>query len=102
MFGFAGPIYHATHHSDFEFFHARIFIFPDRHAGTEIALDLLRHLLKESAGSASTTGAGGNLRSEAADPHGLENLLADKNFFCAIAVRGWRKRNANGIPYAFL
>src|SRR5579864_3752169 len=102
MFGFAGPIHHATHHSDFQFFDPRILVFPDRHAGAEIALDLLRHFLEESAGGATATGAGRDLWSEAANSHRLQNLLANKNLFSAIAVRSRCKRYANGIANAFL
>src|SRR6478736_5485100 len=102
MFGFAGPIDHATHHSDFQFFDSRILVFPHRHAGAEIALDLLRHLLEEGAGSPSAAGAGRDLRSEAANPKRLQNLLADKNLFSAVAVGGWCQRYADGIADAFL
>src|SRR5258708_37237658 len=67
MLGFAGTVDHATHHSNFEIFDSRILALPSRHAGAEIGLDLFRHFLEESAGGASATGAGRNLRSEAAD-----------------------------------
>src|SRR5579871_167993 len=102
MFGFAGPIDHATHHSNFKLFDTWILVFPDRHAGTEIALNLFSHLLEESAGRASASGAGGDLRSEAANPKRLQNLLADKNFFSAVAVGGRCERYADGVPDAFL
>src|SRR6185312_15665797 len=102
MFGFARPVYHATHHSDFQIFDSWILVFPDRHTGAEIRLDLLRHLLEESAGSASAAGAGRDLRSKAADAHRLQNLLADKNFFCAVSVRSGCERYADRIANAFL
>src|SRR6476659_5375297 len=102
MFGFAGAIHYATHHSNFQLFDPRILVSPDRHAGAEVALNLLRHFLEESACSASATGTGRNLRSEAANPQRLQNLLADKNFFSAVAVGGRRERHANGIPDTLL
>src|SRR5438270_8298740 len=102
MLGFAGPVDHATHHSNFQLFNPRILAFPDRHAGPEIRLDLLRHFLEESAGGASATRACGDLRSEAANPQGLQNLLAHKNFFRAITVGRRSKRYTDGVSNALL
>src|ERR1043166_2717879 len=102
MLGFTGSIDHATHYRDFEFFYPGILVFPHRHVGAEIALDLFRHLLEESAGGASASGTCRYLRGKAANSHGLQDLLADKNFFRAVAVGRGRKRNADGIANTFL
>ena len=48
------------------------------------------------------TGAGGNLRREAANAHGLRNLLAYGDLFGAIAIGRGGERHANGIADPFL
>ena len=75
---------------------------PDRHLFAQIGLDLVRHVLEEGAGGAAATGAGGDLRSEAAEFERLQNLLADDDFFGAVAVREAGQRGADGVADAFL
>src|SRR5258708_30090969 len=60
VFGFSGTVDHATHHRNFQFFNAGILRLPDRHIVAEIRLNLLRHLLEESAGRTSAAGTRGN------------------------------------------
>ena len=88
MFGFAGTVHHASHHGDFHFFNPRVALLPRRHLFPQVRLDLLGHFLEESAGGASTAGAGGDLWSETADSERLQNLLRDADFFSAIAAGG--------------
>ena len=83
---FAGAVDHAAHHGDFHFFDARVAVFPDGHLLAQVGLDLLGHFLEEGAGGASAAGAGGDLRGEAANAERLQNLLADADFFGAVAA----------------
>src|ERR1019366_9194671 len=75
---------------------------PHWHLLAHVALDLLGHLLEEGAGGAPATGACRDLRGEAADADGLQNLLRDCDLFSAVAIGHWRERHANGIAEAFL
>src|ERR1700722_11693970 len=59
VLGFSGAVDDAAHDRDFHFLNAGVGFFPD--------LNLLGHLLKESTGGAAASGAGGDLRSEAAN-----------------------------------
>ena len=102
MLRFPGSVDDATHHRDLHFFHARVLLFPHRHLGAQIVLDLVGHVLEEGAGSASATGAGGHLRGEAAQFQRLQHLLADEHFFGTIAVRKRGQRGANRVADTFL
>ena len=102
MFGFARAVYDASHNGDFHFFNADVFFLPQRHLLTQIVLDIVGHFLEERAGGASTAGACGYLRAEAANFKRLQNLLGYENLFGAISVRHRRKRGANRIADSFL
>src|SRR6202023_3802991 len=86
VLGFSGAVYDAAHHGYFHFFHASVAFFPDAHLLAQVGLDLLGHLLEESAGGATAAGAGGDLRSEAANAKRLQNLLRYADFFGAVAA----------------
>src|SRR5207245_3803357 len=58
--------------------------------------------VEEGAGGAAAARAGSNLRREAADSHGLQNLLRHPNFFATIAARRRRERDTNRVTNAFL
>src|SRR6266852_2186212 len=62
--------------------------FPDGHLLAQVSLDLLGHFLEEGAGGAAASGAGGDLRGEAANAQRLQNLLRYPHFFCAISAGG--------------
>src|SRR3984957_5937402 len=94
VFRFARAVDHTAHDGQLHLFHAHVAALPHGHLLAQVSLDLLRHLLEEGAGGASAAGAGGNLRREAANAHGLENLLRHANFFRAIAARRRRQRDA--------
>ena len=100
----AGAVDYASHDCDFHFFDAGIAVFPGGHLLAQVGLNLLGHFLEEGAGkcSAAASGAGCDLRGEAANAERLQNLLCDTDFFGAVAAGGGRKRNANGIADAFL
>ena len=63
---------------------------------------MLGHFLEEGAGGAAASGAGRDLRGEAADSERLQNLLGYADFFGAVAAGGGRERDADGIADAFL
>src|SRR5439155_10578086 len=96
VLGFAGTVDHASHHCNFHFFDAVVAALPYRHLLAQIGLNLLRHLLEESAGGASAAGTGSDLRRKAADSQGLKNLLRYPNFFAAVAVGRASQREVNG------
>src|SRR5262250_2325802 len=92
----------ASHHRDVQLLDACVLRFPHRHLLTEIALDLLRHLLEERGGRAPAAGARRDLRDEVAKAHGLEDLLGDLHLFGPIAARLGRERDADGVADAVL
>src|SRR5205823_1919852 len=75
---------------------------PHRHLFAQVRLNLLRHLLKESAGSAAASWTSGDLRSEAANSERLQNLLCDAHFLAAIAAGRGSKRDADSVADTFL
>src|SRR5215468_5029667 len=92
----------ASHHRDVQLLDACVLRFPHRHLLTEIALDLLRHLLEERGGRAPAAGARRDLRDEVAKAHGLEDLLGDLHLFGPITARLGRERDADGVANAVL
>ena len=91
MLRLAWSVHHASHYREFHLLDAWILFLPCRHAGAEIALNLLGHLLEESGSCSSAAWAGCNLRREAADPEGLQNLLCYQDLFAAVAIGSGRK-----------
>ena len=100
VLGFAGAIDDAAHDGELEFFDAGVGLAPDGHGVAEVVLNLLGELLEEGAGGASAAGAGGDLRGEAADAEGLENLLAGVDFFGAVTVGLGSEGDADGVSNA--
>src|SRR5215470_2569931 len=92
----------ASHYRDVQLLDACVLRLPYRHLLTEIALDLLRHLLEERGGRAPAAGARRDLRDEVAKAHGLEDLLGDLHLFGPIAARLGRERDADGVADAVL
>ena len=80
----------------------RVLLLPDRHLLAQVGLDLVRHVLEESAGGAAASGTGGHLRRETADAQRLQDLLGNDHFFGAVAVGQRREGSADGIADAFL
>src|SRR5262249_13608668 len=83
-------------------FDARVGTLPFRHLVAQVGLDLVGHLLEERAGGTAATGAGGHLRSKAADTEGLENLLGDHDLFGAVAVGHGGQGDADRVADALL
>src|SRR5215467_14799405 len=102
MLALAGPIHHASHHRDLHLFYLRVALLPDGHLPAEIALDLISHVLEESAGGSAAAGTGSDLGSEASQLQRLKDLLADDHLFGAIAIGKRRERSANGVANALL
>ena len=67
VLGFSGAIDDAAHDREFQLFYAGIAFAPCGHTVAEVELDLLRELLEKGTGGTSASGAGGDLRSEAAN-----------------------------------
>src|ERR1043166_794914 len=101
VLGFSGPVDHATHDRDLHRLDAGMGFLPPGHLHAEVGLDLVRHLLEEGAGGAAAAGAGGDLRSEAADAERLKNLLADDHLFGTVAIGHRGERSADGVADAF-
>src|SRR5437868_9904306 len=97
MLRLAGAVHNATHYRELHLFHSWILLLPRRHAGAQIALDLLGHFLEKSGSCSSAARTGRNLRSEAADAERLQDLLRDQNLLCAISVRRRCKRHTNSV-----
>src|SRR5581483_4759455 len=87
VFRFAGAVDDAPHYGEFHLFDARVVRLPSRHLLAEIGLNLLGHFLEKGASGASATGTGGDLRGEAANAHGLQDLLGDAHFLRTISAR---------------
>ena len=102
VFGFPGPVHHAAHHRHLHGLHARMAGFPFRHFFAQVSLNLVGHILKECAGGAAASRAGGHLRGETADPQRLQNLLRHNHFFGAVAVGQRRQRSADGVADSIL
>src|SRR5207237_5101460 len=73
----AWAVDHTSHDGNFHLFHAGVASLPHRHLLAKIGLNLLGHFLEEGACGASATGTSSDLRAEAADSEGLQNLLRD-------------------------
>ena len=87
VLAFPGPVHHATHHREGHFFDARVLIFPDRHLGADIGLNVFRQFLKHRAGGATAARTGGDQRRERSQSHGLEDFLRNDDFLAAVAAR---------------
>src|SRR5579863_4002870 len=80
-----GPLTIA-HHGHAHLFDPPMLFLPYRHLLPKISLDLVRHILKESAGGAPAAGAGRNLRSEAANSQRLQDLLRNDHFLSPVPI----------------
>ena len=100
VLGFAGAVDDASHDGELELFNAGVLLLPLGHGGDEVGLDALGELLEVGAGGAAAAGASGDLRHEAADAEGLEDLLTAADFFAAIAARSRRQADADGVANA--
>ena len=97
MLRFPGSVDDATHDGDLHHFNSRIDRFPGGHLLTQIALDLIGHVLEVSGSGAATARAGNDLRRKGANFKGLQDLLADEHFLSAVAIGQWSERSADRI-----
>src|SRR5690242_9127819 len=98
MLRLARTVHHTSHDRHLELLDSRIALPPLRHLLTDVALDVLGHVLEERRCRASASWARRDLRREAAEPERLENLLSDEHFFGAVAIRLRRQRHADRVP----
>src|SRR6266446_4101994 len=96
-FRFARAVDHATHDRHRHALNPGIARAPTRHLLAQIRLDFFAELLEYGAGGAPASWAGGHLRREGTQPHGLQNLLRDENLARAIAVGLGRERNPDRV-----
>ena len=101
MLGLARSVYHAPHYRHLHFLDTGVSRAPVWHLLAQVFLDVVRHLLKERACGASTPRACGHLWREATQAQGLQHLLCDEDFFCAVAAGARRERYADGIADSF-
>src|SRR5690625_2872074 len=102
MLAFTWPINNTPHNSDLHIFYTRILITPDGHLFTQVGLDLLGKLLKNSATSTPATWARHNHRCKCTQPHRLQNFLGDLYFFGALTTGFGSQGNTYGIANALL
>ena len=102
MLRLSGAVDDAAHDSYFHHFDSGIDRLPGRHLLAQITLDLVCHVLEIGRRCSAAAGAGYYLRGEGADLEGLEDLLADEDFFCSVAIGERSERGADGVTDAFL
>ena len=100
MLGLAGAVDDAAHDGELELLDAGVLLLPLGHGFDEVGLDAFGEFLEVGGGGAAAAGAAGDLRHEAADGEGLEDLLGAADFFGAVAAGSWGEGDADGVADA--